>query len=927
MKREHRTKPHERILTALHKYYYRVMKAHGVRFSFLQTRFLLCLVVALFFVVSGAALPVPLLLAYIVVNVSLVCFLTQKSLCSRWVRLVPDLLDVFFITILIRLEGQVNSVWYTFYLFPIISVARYLGSRGSQFLAVVSVLSYSLMFLLLSANATADFPPFALRCLCLLGIAGIASNVTRDRQISEAKLIEVQGAINEAILSDQEIEGVYRVVLNKAMELTGSKRGHIRRVDGNTSAVIVKRSSIADHQKNDLAVTGFYSAQVIESKKPIRISVFSKKDIRERIGTYVEPGYPPPRSALFVPLLTKGSEPGEERVMAVIALYTHRRRHYSHIDEVRLKNFSPLIETAEQQAKYHRQQRENAEERQNLLRHIAEERQSRLRLLRRLSSLFRRPDHLGEEDLRKAITFVMEEFHAEEAAIFLWNEKTKRLDKVAEASTSEEVTDKLKEVEKYYNIGESLTGKCFETGNPIFDNNLSSEVQFAKEYARELKSGRVAHIMATPLFVGQNKVGVLRVLNKKSAAYVPTPEGAHLDSSGFTHDDRLLLEDIATQVVSALYKKELFEEVNTSWRYLKRLMNYSPYSIIVVDHKGKVRVFNNKCERTWKYKAAEVAGISVINLYESEQEARRIKQLLIDSPIGEITDEDAKIKDNSGNVIPIRLSATLIRDDDGKEVGSVGMFKDLQEERQHQELLLKTTRLQAIARVMGYISHDVKNKLIAAQFDITTLKNRIEKGAAEKVMEGLVSLENTLLVTVNKLNNLTLTQTFNVEPPKMKEVFIESIFDEYFDYLVRLGRSSKTSVSINEFPHGRYRIEADVDQMRLVLMNLYDNSIFAVKEARGNGSRQICITLRFEHHHALLEWKDNGSGIAEADLNNIFELRYTTKKFGSGLGLYWVRTIIERHGGNITVDSHKGEGTKFTIRLPILYEAPGGEQE
>jgi len=915
MKKGRRTTLRERLLRPLGKYYYRAMRAHHLRLSYLLTRLLLCALVALFYVVSGAALPVGLLLAYISVNVALIFYFPQKSLRSRWVRLVPDLLDVFFISILIGLEGKLDSIWYTFYLFPIISVARYLGSRGSQFLAVMAVLSYSVIFLALGADPSADFPPFVLRCLCLAGIAGIAGNLTRDRQVSDTQLIEVQEAINDAILNDQEIEGVYKLILCKAMELTNSKRGHIRRVNGSESVVVAKRSYIEDHQKNDLAVTAFYSKLVIETRKPLRISVFSNKDIKERLGTYVDPGYPPPRSALFVPLMTKGAEPGEERVMAVIALYTHRRRHYSHIDEVRLKHFSPLIEIAEKQAEVHR-----------LLREVAEERQSRLRLLRRLGDLFRRPGDLREVDLQEAITLVMEEFNTEEAAIFLWNEKTKRLDKVAEASTSEEVTDKLKMVEQYYALGESLTGKCFETGRPIFDNDLSSEIRYAKEYGRELKSGRVSHIMSIPLFVGANKVGVLRVLNKKSAGYLPTWGGAQLDKAGFTHEDRLLLEAIATQIVIALYKKELFEEIAKSRRYLERGIDYSPYSIIVVDHKGKVRVFNNKCELTWKRTAAEVTGMSVINLYESEEEARRIKQLLMDSPEGEITDEDAKIKDSQGKVIPIRLSATLIRDDDGDEIGSVGMFKDLQEERQHQELLLKTTRLQAIARVMGHISHDVKNKLVAAKFEIETLRNRTRKGNMSGVVEGLGILEDGLVMTANKLNNIALTHTFDVEPPKKVPIFIEHMFGDYFDHLVRLGRSSNTRITINDFPRNKYCIDADVDQMHLVLMNLYDNSISAIKEARRDGDRAISVVVTFEHEYAVIEWKDNGCGIASEELGKIFELRYTTKKFGSGLGLYWVKTIIETHEGKITVDSKAGRGTTFTFRLPILYEASSGEE-
>jgi signal transduction histidine kinase len=109
-------------------------------------------------------------------------------------------------------------------------------------------------------------------------------------------------------------------------------------------------------------------------------------------------------------------------------------------------------------------------------------------------------------------------------------------------------------------------------------------------------------------------------------------------------------------------------------------------------------------------------------------------------------------------------------------------------------------------------------------------------------------------------------------------------------------------------------IYMDKDQIEQALINLTLNAIEAT-EAGG----KVSITSRFNSEDELVEItvSDTGKGISEADINRIFDPFFTTSESGTGLGLAITHGIIEQHGGTIAVESEVGQGTSFTIRLPL----------
>ncbi|HTH50389.1 MAG TPA: ATP-binding protein [Pyrinomonadaceae bacterium] len=142
---------------------------------------------------------------------------------------------------------------------------------------------------------------------------------------------------------------------------------------------------------------------------------------------------------------------------------------------------------------------------------------------------------------------------------------------------------------------------------------------------------------------------------------------------------------------------------------------------------------------------------------------------------------------------------------------------------------------------------------------------------------------------------------------------------------VSAGIASTLRLLAPYFNNGRIEVMLDIDdvpevdsfggQLNQIWMNLLVNAAQAIGDRRGI----VRICLRRESDHVVVTIGDNGPGIARQDLDRIFDPFFTTKDIGegTGLGLSIVFGIVERHGGTISVDSALGEGTAFTVRLPI----------
>ena len=276
------------------------------------------------------------------------------------------------------------------------------------------------------------------------------------------------------------------------------------------------------------------------------------------------------------------------------------------------------------------------------------------------------------------------------------------------------------------------------------------------------------------------------------------------------------------------------------------------------------------------------------------------------------------LRHRDGSLTPIEDSAAPIRNDNGDVVGVVLVFRDATYHRKSQEVLRKAEKLAAAARLAATVAHEINNPLEAVGNLIY-----LAKAAPEMPTEAMqqLSLAEQELARVSHLTRQTLgfyresSAAVSVEVPTL----IESVLALYSNKF-----NTKNITVVRDFGECP-PIQVVRGEMNQVVANLISNAADAVSN---NGVITIRLACK-ENTDGLvvhLVVEDDGPGVTEENAQRIFEPFFTTKKdVGTGLGLWVVKEIVERHGGAVGVNSHDGNGSHgaiFTVQLPCNRETP-----
>ena len=239
------------------------------------------------------------------------------------------------------------------------------------------------------------------------------------------------------------------------------------------------------------------------------------------------------------------------------------------------------------------------------------------------------------------------------------------------------------------------------------------------------------------------------------------------------------------------------------------------------------------------------------------------------------------------------------------------MIRDLS---QAQEQLVRSQRLAAIGQLAGSVSHELRNPLSVLRSSSYYLRTRLPD-ADPKVAKHLNIIEQEI-ASANRIIT-DLLDFSRTKPPTFQHTYLNYIVEES---LSRIEVPSTVTVKL-ELSDGLPPLKADTFQLEQVLMNLLANAVQAMPEGG-------TLTVGTDHVDGRLitTVTDTGVGIRPEHLEQIFEPLFTTKARGIGLGLAVCKTLIENHGGTIRAESTVGEGTTFTLSLPLTAPLPGADQ-
>jgi signal transduction histidine kinase len=222
------------------------------------------------------------------------------------------------------------------------------------------------------------------------------------------------------------------------------------------------------------------------------------------------------------------------------------------------------------------------------------------------------------------------------------------------------------------------------------------------------------------------------------------------------------------------------------------------------------------------------------------------------------------------------------------------------------------SRLAAISRLTGGVAHEIKNPLNAISLRLDLVRARLSKpdtDIAEAVMPELDILSREVL----RLDRVVKTFLDFSRPMEVKfqEVDLAVLAKELTDVMTPQARANHVTLEL-EAPPEPARMRADPDLIRQAILNLVSNAIEAMKEG---GS--LRVTVRQAEGSISLEVADSGPGIPEDLRDKVFQLYFTTKTRGSGIGLALTYRAVQLHNGSIWFKSEEGMGTTFHLEFPV----------
>jgi signal transduction histidine kinase/HAMP domain-containing protein len=377
----------------------------------------------------------------------------------------------------------------------------------------------------------------------------------------------------------------------------------------------------------------------------------------------------------------------------------------------------------------------------------------------------------------------------------------------------------------------------------------------------------------------------------------------------------LLASEFNRMAESLLWREERLgeqqREIQDAYRALQAEKRFSENifqslrsAVVVSDPSGRVTA----CNRAAREMLALEAGTDLLAagaLVRIPELGERLQRALG----GEESDLEA-VPLPDGRFLDLKLAP--FREADGAVQGALLIADDVTERVHTKEQLVRSERLALVGRVAAQIAHEIRNPLSSIGLNADLLSDELSRLAEGRDGTEARALVKSIACEVDRLTELTeeYLSHARLPPPRLSREAVNQILTDLLDFMDGEFRARGIQVD-RRLTEPLPAVEGDGNQLRQAFLNLLRNSC---ESMRGGGTLQVST---FPEDGAVCATiADTGVGIEPRNLPRIFDLFFSTKDGGTGLGLSLTHQIIEQHGGTIRCESEVGRGTTFIIRLP-----------
>ena len=483
-------------------------------------------------------------------------------------------------------------------------------------------------------------------------------------------------------------------------------------------------------------------------------------------------------------------------------------------------------------------------------------------------------------------------------------------------------------------------------GDAVIATDVDGCVKFMNPVAESLTGWKEADAMGKPLIEVYNIVceetgkpienpveKVMRegiVVGLANHTLLLTQDGRKIpiDNSGAPiKDTKGNIIGVAMAFRDMTEKKEAEKKIKDARDFLNNIIESSMDGILIADVGGTIIDMNSTLEKMTGFAKEELIGerTSTLAVIKNEEEKERFLEKAGELIEKGSTSYEAIFKTKGDKGIAVECNTSMIKDEEGDCTAGVSIIRDISERKKMEVQLLQSEKLKSLGELSGGVAHDFNNVLAAILGRAQLLKMYTDPppGKEEKrksvteLNKGLEIIEKASLdgaETVRRIQEFSRRRTDDKH-------FIKVNVNELLDNAVEFTRakwkddaeSKDIKIDIKKDFSDLPSIQGSASELREVFTNLINNAI----DAMPTGG-EIRIGSSINNSNIVITIEDTGSGILEAVRDKIFDPFFTTKgPQSSGLGMSVSYGIINRHRGNIRVNSVEGEGTTFNIILPI----------